>query len=253
MEILKGPASGESVELTISSSKTNRLLVGLNWNPKPFKGHDDEGYMNDPDVVGETASEWIRNFDRALFDYLGDIKRSALYLWYVQKGHKRKDFSTREDKYSHFDLDLYCYIFDQNGELQSKIGPADLHAIDPSETTYHSGDNFSGLSATDDEQIHIETKHAPDHHHHYFFLVRSDCKFNLDEIKDPNIRLADSKTNDNILEIKLIPEPSDNTSAYLFCQVYRKEDKWFAKNLSEYGQFEDDWESRFKQLIEDLE
>lgn len=237
MNVLKGPEKNTDTTLDISATQSNRILVGLSWDPKLSGWEERPKAKDNPDIL-----------DKAAY-YIYDVFRHLAYVEYQRKSLKQNDLPERKENSDYFDLDLHCYVFDSSGNLKQKLGPDYKEAIDPTSSTYHSGEDFSGTGGPDDEQIHIETKNIPDEYKHFIFFVRSDCKFSLDEINDPVVRLADSKTETNFLEVAIRPPANLDAYGFIFAHVYHENGEWHVKNLSEYAAFDIDWEEELKKYL----
>lgn len=239
MKILKGPEKGRSQPLEISETKSNRVVVGLSWDPKQSKALDNIGKFHDPD----------NNMAQQAFSDAYDMVQTVKHAIYMKRSQKTSDYDGQEVSFTHYDLDLHCFAYDNNGAFLYELSPSSFQAIDESETTYHSGEDFSGLGGYDDERVCIETKTLPDNYTHFFFVVKSDSKHSLLDIPSAELRLADSKTETNFSEVQIAPEDGDTSTAFVYAHLYKTGDSWHMKTIGEYGHFETNWQEELKKHI----
>jgi tellurium resistance protein TerD len=224
MSVILGPHKGQSVELEYSEEGKQRILVGLQWDPPTPDWEKQSG----------TPPGTKRNF-------FTDVLVSICKLNYINKQTKDRDKEGdkdgRDHEYLFFDLDLYAFILDDNGQYIDMVGPENENMIEISNNIYHSGEDFSGHGGGDDEQIFVELKNIPDHYKNIILVVTSDSQYTLDEINGPLIRIADSKTNQDLIKASITPPPGSQAYAYFFANIYKNDDKWYLKNIDEYGDF----------------
>ena len=243
MATVKGPRKGMTEELVISTVAPRRFLVGLSWNPPPAPRLDIK-ISDPPDKKDKLRLVFFYlmkplDFIRVLF--LSFFKLVAFDM-YSRTLSKEQDAKGRDKQAEQHDLDLDCYIFDKNMVLKQVVGTEDDNFIDPSRKVYHSGENQSGMGGPDDEQVFVELHGIPDDYHHFFFTVKSDSRYSFEEINEPVVRLADSKTNDNLLENTINPPVHLNAHGYVFCHVFREGDGWKFRNIDEFTGDDVNWE-----------
>ena len=235
MQIFKGPQKNESISIELANKSIGRLLVAISWDmrelekiklPKPEQAHV------------KTALSWVEDCIH-LFRTTRYLKRPV---------NEYDDIDERNIEFEQFDLDLHCYIFDAENNIVDDV-EADFSKLhDESKTVYHSGDDFTGLGAGDDEQVYIHTTQIPDEYHHFIFVVKSDCAFSLDEIENPVIRIADSQTNENFLEIGMEAPANLNAPAFIAAVFSRHDNAWSLKTIGEYSDF-DISENTFREIL----
>ena len=233
MKVFKGPEKGQSAPIQISETQSDRVLIGLSWDMKQFE----KIKLPKPQIMFVKST--IEEIENIIHRY-----RTFKFMDRPVNEHDAPD--ARDDDFGHFDIDLYCYIFDENGEHVDTVEPDYKNLIDESETVYHSGDDFSGLGGGDDEQIYIETKKLPANYKHFLFVVKSDCAFSLDEVQNTTIRVADSKTNDDFIKADISPAANLNAAAFVFAHMAEIDGTWTLTNIGEYADADFDVAAYFK-------
>lgn len=242
MPTVKGLPKGKAAPLTISQDAARRFLVGLSWDPK----EPEKPKLIPPFPSGDPAAmvPWLLLLlprlvllpFRLLFRPVTQADANAKAQW-----SKADDTRGRDKNSAHFDLDLACYVFDKDFKQLAYVGPDDAAFIDASKKVYHSGEDQGGFGGPDDETISVETQGLPENYHHFFFVVECDSKFSLEEIRNPAIRLADGKTNENAIETTLTPPAHLNAHGFAFCHVWREGEGFMVRNLEEYTGDNMDW------------
>jgi stress response protein SCP2 len=248
MATVRGPQKGGEAELTISQEAENRFFVGLGWDPKDMPDTSVK-FPKKPKSGGGLLLYyllWPIHFVRIFFVSL--IKLVAVDM-YTRNTSKNEDKPQRDDKSRTFDLDLGCYVFDAALQFKGYVGPEGDAFIDASKKIYHSGEDQSGFGGPDDEAVSVETKGMPDDYQHFFFVVKSDSQYGFQDVRNPSIRLADGKLNENILESTITPPVHYNASGFVFCHVWREGAGWRFRNLDEYTNADIDWQSFLPGLI----
>jgi len=248
MATVRGPQKGADAVLTISQEAGNRFFVALGWDPKDL-----------PDTT-VTLPEKPRGGGRLLLYYfllplhfvrilfVSLVKLVAMDM-YTQNTTKHEDKPGRENKSRTFDLDLGCYIFDEAFLFKAYVGPENDAFIDSSKKVYHSGEDQSGFGGPDDEAVSVETKGLPADYRHFFFVVKSDSRYGFQDVRNPAIRLADGKLNENLLESTIAPPVHYNASGFVFCHVWHDGAAWRFRNLDEYTGADIDWPGFLPDLV----
>lgn len=123
---------------------------------------------------------------------------------------------------SQHDLDLTCFVYDQNSEFIDYIGAEAQDSMDQSGHIYHSGDDMSGEGGGDDETISAELNALPLDVHALVFLAEIKSRHVFGDIDRPAARLYDSQSGDIILDTLLGEEADDqNKSACVLWVVMR--------------------------------
>lgn len=142
------------------------------------------------------------------------------------------------------DIDLACVIYDESGKAVDGVSASPDESIDASGKVYHSGDDTSGEgSRTDDESISVELKDLPDYIHHIVFLAEIQSGHSFGTIKNPSMRIADGKTNEDQLFTALHKPESKDKNACVFASISRKDGMWVLTAVEDYFNGEDieDW------------
>ena len=227
MTTLIGPQKGEVDVLNVTKEAKHRVLIGLSWNPKVLSNSEQRGQM-------------LSGIKDVLFGNIFLVKAN------LERINEKMDEKGRDENDPNHDLDLVCFVFDQDGKMQSLVDPDAWNAVDATGQVYHSGDDYTGEGANDDEQIHIELRDLPESIHEFFLVVQSDCNDTIDKVDTPVIRVCDTMSNNDLLKVNLEDESGNDKYGYVFCRIFRDQGEWNIKNISEFCDFEEDWEEHFK-------
>ena len=139
---------------------------------------------------------------------------------------------------SQHDLDLSCYIYNAAGDFIDYVGAEAQDSMDDSGKIYHSGDDMSGEGDGDDERIAVELAGLPDSVHAIVFLVEIRSNHTFSDILMPEVRLADSFTENNLLHTPINHDGAADKNAYVFASVYRdptnSETGWTLNHIANY-------------------
>lgn len=222
MPTVRGPAKNTLTELNISQEGARRFTVGLTW------GARESANAATPEVKG--------GFFKKILSFGGS--------------GAGKEKGGRDANADRFDLDLDCYIFNADMACKCVVGTeGDALLIEGSKKVYHSGDDQTGAAG---EQVCVETEGLPEDYQHFFFVVRSDCKYSLDQFNNPLIRLEDAKSSDIALENTLIPQGEldiPRAYNYAFCHVFRDGGKWFFRNIDLHMADGVEWDMTLPDLV----
>lgn len=263
MTVYVGPQKGCTLQLDAGG----RILIGLSWDPKDIENKFDPGnpeFLPENAGVSQTVIQTIKDLPEATFDIFKmagkkneqDKKNfwwhfKTGWLWrYLTHGGKQLDGPGREKDFPDLDLDVSCYVFNQNGEFEIEIGPGAYEASDDLGSVYHSGDDSSGYGGPDDEQIFINTQDIPESYAHFFVVVTSDCQYSLDETNDPFLRIALSKGDTNFFMQSIKPAANLDAYACVCAHLFRDSDYWYVRNITDFVAFETDWKSQLSKYIE---
>jgi len=257
MQILTGIKKGQSTKLFISETKTNRLIIGLSWDPAQSKALSKVGKYENPNNNLDLMFKSIKDVGKAVLNtdkYVKNIASSAYdafqllkHSTYLKRSNKLVDNEGRDIDFTHYDLDLHAYIFDKDLNLLHELSPFVLDALDESGKAYHSGEDYSGMGGYDDERISIETKNLPSNYAHILFIVKSDSVHSFQDIPNAEIRLADGKTEQDVLKVQVGDSNKDH-SAFIFAHIYKENNAWHLRNISEYADFDIE-EEQLKEYI----
>lgn len=198
---ISGPQPGEHIDMDVTLAHSHRVLAAIKWDPKLSAG-----------VMTEDV---LKQMPAAM----------GVDLFLLAREHEGKD--------NHHDLDLFCYAYGEDRKMQAFIGPVTYHEIDESGKIYHSGDDEYGDFSGDDEQVYVELKGLSDDIQELVFFAACDCKSNFSDLKNPEIRIADSKSNKNFLHVDL--NPADDSNIFVFCRMYRDGKGWKLHSICQYG------------------
>jgi stress response protein SCP2 len=148
---------------------------------------------------------------------------------------------------SQHDLDISCYIYDQDKQFIDFVGAEAQDSMDETEKIYHSGDDMSGSGDGDDERISIELAEMPIHVRGIVILIEVRSNHTFSDVLTPYVRLADGMTNDNLLEIDLVHDEAGDKNAFVMCSIYRDIDNsptgWGLHHIAAYPDISkiEDW------------
>lgn len=222
MGLITGPQKGQSKKLEITQEARHRIVIGLSWDKKDLSR-------------SQKVEQTLRGIDDILFGSIFLFKANSERIF------EKMDTAAREATDQNFDLDLSCYAFDKDGNFKNVVDPDAWNAVDESGKIYHSGDDMVGDQGPDDEQIHIEFKDLPEDLNEFFIVVQSDCAHSFKDILNPEVRIADSMTDKNTLQVELDKLENNDQYGFVFCRIFKKEQDWHVQNISEFCEFEQDW------------
>lgn len=206
---------GEAGPLLYTNQGRKRVTVGISWDTPEVMPERPEAFSSDMD-------EGTSNYNEKIDVTVGFIKET-------------------------YDLDLVCLIYDDNNTLIDAVSPSPQENVDLSGAIYHSGDDTAGVSAGDDEQISIELAHLPEEIHYMVFLAIIQSGHTFGQVLNAECRVADGKTDNNLLKFSLVEEGSEDASktAAAMVSIYKnpESNEWFVKNISEFyiDREVDDW------------
>jgi stress response protein SCP2 len=230
----------ETLPLKLSpESPTQRIIVGLSWDMRELKKFE----LPKPEFVHHNglAYTYVSGLENA-------IHAIRYRLFYKKHMNPKDDLNVRNAEFEQFDLDLECYIFDEDGQMIEKISPDYTEMHNDNASVFHHGEDYTGIGPLDDEDISFKMNALPDNYHHLLFVVRSDCQFNMDEISNAQIRIFDAYTNEETLVKKIKSEIAEK-SLYVFAHLHRNNNQWMATPVDHYGDYDDDMADFFKNII----
>lgn len=244
----KGPAQ----PLVVSEEGQKRFFVGLSWGAKDIRDID----IHVPQLRDDHGHYDLLYFFKLPFHLfrifvLSIVKHAAPKLY--QRGVTDYDAWKRGiSDAGRYDLDLSCYVYDRQLNLQCIIGPAGEHYSDDSKKVYHTGDDQHGSAGGhDNERAFIELRGLPPQYAHFFFVVETDGRYSLNETPHVHLRLADSRTNRNMLHRELAaPDGAGDMHGYVFCHVFRADtgDAWEFRDIDEHKSFSVDYVKHLQRM-----
>lgn len=132
-----------------------------------------------------------------------------------------------------YDLDLTCYIFNNYGDFSGIVSGEDLVHEDGSGAIYHSGDDKTGEFGHNDEEISIELVNLPEDVAHIVFIVTCKSAHSFDDVKNPNVRLTDAKTQRDQIKTDLDKDGADH-NAHVFVRLFKEGTTWMVEEVNEY-------------------
>jgi tellurium resistance protein TerD len=137
----------------------------------------------------------------------------------------------------YYDLDLVCFLFDQDGVYIGVISGKTDRTLEHSAGIYHSGDDQDGKGDGDDEQISAELTHVPSHVHHVIFkaaVAEGEC---FASVRSASLRCADGYSGFPFLKINLVERRGAKKAAYVMAELYRNPaapEQWMIHFIDEY-------------------
>ncbi len=228
------PAKGQSTPLTVSQVGKHRIVIGLSWDKN------------------EKARSWV-SFQSQLLGSLKIMKKNPATARHFASNpdllYQKDDQQGREKNDPNFDLDLSCFAFDKDGNFKDWVDPSAYNAIDDASKMYHSGEDMDGEGDIDDEQIHIELKNVEDTYAHFFVVVDSDCMHKISKVNGARVRVGDVQSYQTILETNLNQLEGSENYSFIFCHVFKKNDGWHVKNISEFVDENQNWPETLKKYL----
>ena len=215
------PKAGETVPLKVTREARHRVYAGLRWDPRE----------------AETLYEKMKTTG---VDIRGAFSKKGKFLYKVPLYALLRDSGAAEasEKNLTYDLDLTCFAFDAEGNTLDTIGPGLNDMVGLDHKVYHSGDDFDGggseTEGYDDERIYVELRGIPEGLHQIIFIITSKNDFSLGEVANPECRLVDSKTENELLNCKLDKERAENKHAYVFARIINSEQGWQLNNIDKF-------------------
>ncbi len=150
-----------------------------------------------------------------------------------------------------YDLDLSCVMFNSAGDAIDGVSPRPDETIDSTGKIYHTGDDTSGEGDGDDEAISVELRDLPEDIAHIIMIVEIQSEHTFDAVNNPEIRIADGKTNRTQMAVSLKTDQSKGKNAYIFARISRTPDGWMLHFIDEYATGADipDWMAYLKRYL----
>lgn len=171
------------------------------------------------------------------------ISMPNFFLLFSQKNIDRPE---RDKDFKNFDIDLHCFIYDENKNLVTEINPESKNLVTEDGAVYHSGEESDGAGVFDDETIHIETINVPDNYHYFVFCVSNDCAHSFDKIRNLKIRLVDSQSETTLYDYAI---SSGEFDGFSFCVLHKTQDGWVCRKIEKYLPFTPDWQESIRALL----
>jgi stress response protein SCP2 len=132
-----------------------------------------------------------------------------------------------------YDLDLFCYMFDDDKDFADGVSGKPDETIDDSGNVYHSGDDTSGTGEElDDELVSVELRELPDYITHIVFVAEIQSDHSFADVLNPYIRVADGLTEQDLL-IQDLRDGGDFT-ACVFARLFKNEGTWMLHYIGDY-------------------
>jgi stress response protein SCP2 len=162
---------------------------------------------------------------------------------------RKENKAGRNIKFKKRDLDLHCFIFDEDKQFVCEVSPEPQKLIDPSSSVYHSGDDYSGEGSFDDETIKLELNRLSRDYAHFFFVVTCDTKLTLAQCGEFRLHLYDPQSNKDLLLKKTKSEDGAAHASYIFCHLHKTDGAWDANPIESFGPYDRDWPLELAKMI----
>lgn len=238
------PETARLHPLAISPEGQRRFVVGLSWGARDHKDID----IHVPHLKDENGHYDVFYFFKLPY-HVFRIFVLSIIKFLAPGLYKRgvADWKSGVADPGRYDLDLSCYIFDEDMNLVCLVGPSAEHYSDPLGRVYHSGDDIHGSAGTgDNEQAFVETRDLPSYYAHFFFVVETDGRYSLADTPHAKLRLADSLTNRNTLVRAIDTEQAATAHGYIFAHVLRDGNDWQYRDVDLYQPKDCDWIAALK-------
>ena len=229
---MEGPS--DSKLLYQVDNNSTRLMIGLKWDPRRtnIKDKSASGALSLTAYLISVAL-WVPSLFVSLLTRKVTAAPSKLsnHILYNAKNIDKKsdDGTTRESNFSQYDLDLYCYAFDDKNDFLFLNGPETENMISGDGVIYSKGEDFTGRGIYDDESAYIDLKKITNQHANFFIVVVSDCKYDFATLDNqPQIRIVDSKLEKNLTSVD-IPTDKDlgaGRFVYIYARLSQKDGVW---------------------------
>lgn len=136
-----------------------------------------------------------------------------------------------------YDLDLFCCIYDQSGEIIDYVTPENANLMDSSEQIYHSGDNQTGRIGGDDEFISVNIAHVPENIHSIVFFAMCADKNKFKDVAGVEARVADGMSDENQILVTPNTLQGSDKDGFIFAALIRDTAQphgWSIKNICEF-------------------
>ncbi|MEZ5813328.1 MAG: TerD family protein [Alphaproteobacteria bacterium] len=153
---------------------------------------------------------------------------------------------------NHHDLDLSCYVFDKDGRYITHVSVEEGREADQTGQIYHSGDNVEGVGEGDDEQISVELDGLDAAIHAIVFKASIKTGHGFNDVRDPEIRLADGYSGHSFLHVSLRGVDNNDKPAFVFAALLRGADEqWMARHIGEFidAPKDGDWAGILKRFV----
>jgi stress response protein SCP2 len=230
------------------NSNSTRLMIGLKWEPRreniadaPSAGFlSSFGYMIS--IILWIPSLFVSLITRSPTAAPQKVANKVLYIG--QNVNKKSDnSSSRESGFDQYDLDLYCYAFDENNQFLFLNGPENENTFSDDGVMYSSGEDFTGRGVYDDESAYIDLNKITNKHANFFITVISDCKYDFASLDNkPKIRIVDSKLEKELVSF-VIPTDSEfapKSFAYICARLSQHEGSWALHPIEKFVSDEKD-------------
>ncbi len=226
-------AQHQSQLYSITSNST-RLMIGLSWEPRQEKVTDtaSSGLLSSLAYAASVAL-WIPSLLVSLITRkptAAPQKVSNKTLYSAQTIEKKSDVAgARERDFNQYDLDLYCYAYDNKNQFLFVNGPEDENMFSDDGVMYSSGEDYTGRGIYDDETAYIDLNKITNKHANFFIVVVSDCKYDFASLDNkPKLRIVDSKAETELASLT-IPTDSEfapKCFAYICARLSQNEGVW---------------------------
>lgn len=193
-----------------------------------------------------------QKFQPLLFTTQGRGRVLAGLRWDVREG-KATIMDKLRGTNQQYDLDLSCFVFDDQGDYIDYIGAMAQDAVGHGGAVYHSGDDNTGEGGGDDETISCELAQIDGDVRTIIFVAEIRSNHTFADIDASRFRLADGATDKNLYEVAISDGRHEDKSACVLCAIRRddlSETGWALQPIEDYPALSDieewgSWLSRY--------
>lgn len=180
--------------------------------------------------------------------------RILVAISWDERSDKAKALQRLTKSHTQHDLDLSCFVFDEDGEYIDFVGAMAQDAVDQTGAIYHSGDDATGEGLGDDESISVELAGLPETTKTIFFVTEIRSGHSFGEVADPRMRLADGMTDNDLSVLSMAAPENAAKQACVMAAIQRDKSSstgWSLRLVNEYPDLKDvsDWGSYLRRYL----
>lgn len=147
--------------------------------------------------------------------------RILVAISWDERSDKAKALQRLTGAHTQHDLDLSCFVYDQDGHYIDYVGSMAQDAVDQTGAIYHSGDDATGEGLGDDESISVELAGLPETTKTIFFVTEIRSAHTFGEVADPRMRLADGMSDEDLATLSMAAPENAGKAACVMAVIQR--------------------------------
>jgi len=132
------------------------------------------------------------------------------------------------------DLDLLCLTYDEYGDFAGGVSGVEGDRLASSGNIHHGGDDIGGEDEYDDERVSFELFNLSRRIHNLFLVTEIQSDHIFDQVAKPEIRIANSISDENMVQTPMNHEEGQSQTAFIFGRIYRCKGGWAFHYIGEY-------------------